>query len=126
MHTNARILTFISDLRRLIGGEYSADLTRAKTSILIIPLATGEKYRFAQEWGVPCATPDWVEASKSAGHIVPWQDYPVPQPFKDHPPTSTPFNSMVLPKCMCYLLPYLFMYFAEVINVFFVCSACSF
>lgn len=67
------------------------------TNILVIPKGGGEKYRHAIQWEVPCVTPDWVDACKSAGHVVPLKDYPVPTvPLS----TSTPINSMVADKDM--------------------------
>jgi hypothetical protein len=79
------LLTFTS------GGTYTGDLKR-KTSVSVIPSTVGEKFRYAQLFKVPCVLPDWVEASKSAGHVVPVKEYsPV------GPKTSTAQNSMVEP-----------------------------
>jgi hypothetical protein len=74
-----------------LGGTYTGDLKRRKTSVFVIPSTDGERFRYAQVFKVPCVLPDWVEASKSAGHVVPVKEYsPV------GPKTSTGQNSIVM------------------------------
>jgi hypothetical protein len=75
-----------------LGGTYTGKLKRNETSVFVIPYTVGDKFRYAQLFKVPCVLPDWVEASKSAGHVLPVKEYSPVQPK-----TSTAQNSMVEP-----------------------------
>jgi hypothetical protein len=50
------------------GGQYSAELMRNKTNLLIVPKPEGDKYRHAKQWNLPCVVPEWIEACKVAGY----------------------------------------------------------
>jgi hypothetical protein len=58
-----------------IGGSYVTNLQKNHTSLLVVPSAGGDKHKFAVGWKVPCVKPEWVEACKSAGHVVSLKDF---------------------------------------------------
>jgi len=59
-----------------------------------VPKGEGDKYRYALQWKLPCVTPEWVEASKAAGHVLPFKDFEVEENLVK---SSTPSNSMIVP-----------------------------
>ncbi|PNF40863.1 hypothetical protein B7P43_G15936 [Cryptotermes secundus] len=61
------------ELRKLIndnGGIFSGQLECEKTKLLIITNPTGEKYKYACEWKLPCILPSWVHESVCEGYAV--------------------------------------------------------
>ncbi|XP_059488511.1 DNA topoisomerase 2-binding protein 1-like [Neocloeon triangulifer] len=68
------------------GGKYSPDLTAQETDVLVVSNTSGEKYRAAKEWKIPCVSEAWVLESAKAGHSLNFNSYAVKAPAK----TSTP------------------------------------
>lgn len=53
-----------------VGGVFSGQLECENTKLLVIANPTGEKYKYACEWKLPCVLPSWVYDSAKAGYAV--------------------------------------------------------
>lgn len=42
---------------------------------ILLPLLSGTKYKFAQQWHVACVTPQWFFDSVDSGYCCPEEDY---------------------------------------------------
>ena len=79
-------------LKKLIeanGGQYSGQLEKGKTNLLISASAEGDKFTYARHWRIRCVKPEWIHTSLNKGYAVD------PDPFvvkaSDVPPRcSTP------------------------------------
>jgi hypothetical protein len=63
-------VTLISQSFCHLGGIFSGQLVCENTKLLIIANPTGEKYKFACEWKLPCVLPSWVHESVREGYAV--------------------------------------------------------
>ncbi|XP_065335100.1 DNA topoisomerase 2-binding protein 1-A [Cloeon dipterum] len=68
------------------GGQYCPSMTSTDTDVLIVSTATGDKYRAAVQWNIPCVTENWISDSAKAGYSLNYAAYEV----KVKPGTSTP------------------------------------
>lgn len=53
-----------------LGGVFSGQLECDNTKLLVIANLTGEKYKYAREWKLPCVLPSWVCESAKEGYAV--------------------------------------------------------
>lgn len=53
-----------------LGGIFSGQLECENTKLLIITNPTGEKYKYACAWKLPCVLPSWVHESVREGYAV--------------------------------------------------------
>jgi len=70
------------------GGIFSGQLECENTKLLIIANPTGEKYKYACEWKLPCVLPSWVHESVRDGYAVSVE--PHLTPHKEVVKCSTP------------------------------------
>ncbi|XP_027851620.2 DNA topoisomerase 2-binding protein 1-B isoform X1 [Aphis gossypii] len=75
------------------GGKYTPQMKKDETNILIIMKPTGQKFTYAQQWGLLCLKPSWIYDSVQKGYIIDTQDYIV----KNSMLSSTPASSNVKP-----------------------------
>lgn len=73
---------------------YSPQMKKDETNILIILKPTGQKFIYAQQWGLMCVKPSWVYDSIEKGYMIETEDYVV----KNAMLSSTPALFNV--KCM--------------------------
>ena len=67
-------------VKRLIeenGGIYSGELERDECSHLVAARPSGDKYKYAQQWGLMCVSPQWLWDSAKAGVRLKETEYPV-------------------------------------------------
>ncbi|XP_050425063.1 DNA topoisomerase 2-binding protein 1 isoform X2 [Adelges cooleyi] len=83
----------ISALVNKYGGKYSPQMKKGETDVLILLKPTGQKFVYAQQWGLKCVNPSWIYDSTDKGHLVEPQDYIV----KNTMLSSTPAISNVQP-----------------------------
>ncbi|KAL4096856.1 hypothetical protein QTP88_021734 [Uroleucon formosanum] len=75
------------------GGKYTPQMKKDETNILILMKPTGQKFTYAQQWGLFCLKPSWICDSVKKGYIVETRDYIV----KNTMLSSTPASSNVKP-----------------------------
>ncbi|EFX85263.1 hypothetical protein DAPPUDRAFT_98768 [Daphnia pulex] len=51
------------------GGQYSAQLEKGKTNLLLTPSAKGDKYTYARRWKIRCLKPEGVQSSLDQGYV---------------------------------------------------------
>jgi len=66
-------------------------MKKDETNILILMKPTGQKFTYAQQWGLFCLKPSWIYESVEKGYIVETRDYIV----KNSMLSSTPASSNV-------------------------------
>lgn len=54
----------------LVDAKYSDQLSRAKNTHLLSPVASGKKYEAAMNWGLKVATREWLETCIKSGKLV--------------------------------------------------------
>lgn len=74
-----------------LGGMYSPQMKKDETNILVILKPTGQKFIYAQQWGLICVKPSWVYDSIEKGYMIETEDYLV----KNTMLSSTPALSNV-------------------------------
>ncbi|KAJ9595529.1 hypothetical protein L9F63_013294, partial [Diploptera punctata] len=82
------------ELKNLIvknGGSFSGPLEYGVAKILIIKNTSGDKYKYARDWKLPCVLPSWVHASVKAGYAVAVEPHLTPENQNDR--CSTPTES---------------------------------
>lgn len=50
-------------------------MKKDETDILIILRPTGQKFTYAQQWGLMCLKPSWIQDSVEKGYMLETQDY---------------------------------------------------
>lgn len=66
-------------------------MKKDETNVLIILKPTGQKFVYAQQWGLLCLNPSWIYDSVVKGCMAETQKYAV----KISMPSSTPTSSIV-------------------------------
>lgn len=66
-------------------------MKKDETTILIILKPTGQKYVYAQQWGLMCLKPSWIHDCIEKGYMIDVKDYIV----KNTILSSTPSASQV-------------------------------
>lgn len=66
-------------------------MKKDETHVLVLLKPTGQKFIYAQQWGLMCLNPSWVYECVSKGYMVENQDYVV----KNSMLSSTPAVSAV-------------------------------
>ena len=59
----------------ILGGTYSGQLVSEVTKVLITGSASGDKYKYAKMWKIPCCVPDWIHDSVEFGYSLDYNDY---------------------------------------------------
>lgn len=88
------------EIRRLIddnGGIFSGQLECENTKLLIIAIPTGEKYKYACEWKLPCVLPSWVYESVREGCAVSVEPHLTPHKEVVKCSTPNPDETRLLP-----------------------------
>ncbi|XP_025419492.1 DNA topoisomerase 2-binding protein 1 isoform X2 [Sipha flava] len=57
------------------GGKYTPQMKKDETNILIISNPNGQKFTYAQQWGLQCLKPSWIYDSIKKGYMIETQDY---------------------------------------------------
>jgi hypothetical protein len=50
------------------GGQYSVQLEKGKTNLILTPSAKGDKYSYSRRWKIRCLKPEWVQSSLDQGY----------------------------------------------------------
>ncbi|KAK3930026.1 DNA topoisomerase 2-binding protein 1-A [Frankliniella fusca] len=58
------------------GGTFDGAFSQ-KINVLVVKQPKGEKYKYAQQWDVPCVEPKWIYDSVQNGHALPTKSYEV-------------------------------------------------
>jgi len=66
-------------------------MKKDETNILIVLKSTGQKFVYAQQWGLTCLTPSWIYNSAKNGYMIETENYIV----KNTMLSSTPALSNV-------------------------------
>lgn len=66
-------------------------MKKDETNVLIVLKPTGQKFVYAQQWGLLCLKPSWIYNSVEKGYMVDAQEYSVQITM----PSSTPSSSNV-------------------------------
>jgi len=77
-----------------LGGKYTPQMKKDETNILIIVKPTGQKFTYAQQWGLFCLKPSWIYDSVEKGYLVETQDYIVKNTMLSSTPASTNVKRM--------------------------------
>lgn len=70
---------------------YTPQMKKDETNVLIILKPTGQKFVYAQQWGLLCLNPSWIYDSVEKGCMVETEKYGV----KIAMPSSTPTLSNI-------------------------------
>lgn len=65
-------------------------MKKDETNILILSKPSGQKFIYAQQWGLMCLKPSWIYDSVEKGYMVDIQNYAI----KNTMLSSTPANSV--------------------------------
>ncbi|KDR12289.1 DNA topoisomerase 2-binding protein 1-B isoform X2 [Zootermopsis nevadensis] len=88
------------EIRKLIndnGGVFSGQLECDNTKLLVIANLTGEKYKYAREWKLPCVLPSWVCESAKEGYAVSVEPHLTPHKEVVRCSTPNPDETRLLP-----------------------------
>ncbi|XP_050524505.1 DNA topoisomerase 2-binding protein 1-B [Daktulosphaira vitifoliae] len=81
----------ISMLVGKYGGKYTPQMKKGETDVLVVNKPTGQKFSYAQQWGLICVKPNWIFNSADKGYLVETESYIV----KNTMLSSTPAISHV-------------------------------
>lgn len=73
------IIKELDRLRNLVaqnGGNFDPSFSQ-KIDVLVVKHPKGEKYKYAQQWNIPCVEPKWIYDSVQNGHNLPTKSYEV-------------------------------------------------
>ena len=71
------LLFQLRDLLESEGGEYTGEMRHETCTHLLISKPAGQKYKFAQKWGVAIVRPEWVIDSIERGYCQDEDEYRV-------------------------------------------------
>ncbi|VVC42889.1 Hypothetical protein CINCED_3A021690 [Cinara cedri] len=57
------------------GGMYTPQMIKRETHVLIISNPKGQKFTYAQQWGLMCLKPSWIYDSVEKGYMVDTNEY---------------------------------------------------
>lgn len=69
------------------GGSFEPNFT-ASEHILVVKKTSGEKFRYAKTWSVPCVEPRWIFDCVESGYALPTKSYEVGTSMTTSSPTS--------------------------------------
>ncbi|KAJ3202024.1 Chitin synthase, class 5 [Entophlyctis luteolus] len=72
--SNPNEAAYLVQLLRRIGAKYTEELSTDNTH-LICTFGSGPKYEKAQEWNIPCVSPEFLKACENNGRIMPSHSY---------------------------------------------------
>lgn len=78
-----------------LGGKYTPQMKKDETNILILLKPTGQKFNYAQQWGLMCLKPSWVYDCIEKGFMIDANDYIVKKTILSSTPAVTHVKRMV-------------------------------
>jgi len=71
-----------------LGGKYTPQMKKDETNILILLKPLGQKFIYAQQWGLICLNPSWIYDSVEKGYMVDIQEYIIKNTMLSSTPAS--------------------------------------
>lgn len=91
----------------VLGGNYTPQMKKDETNVLILIKPVGQKFTYAQNWGLLCVNPSWVYESVEKGYMVDIQNYVVKNKMLSSTPAAS--NQRIfhkISKLICWYFPY--------------------
>lgn len=79
----------------IVGGKYSPQMKKDETTILITLKPTGQKYVYAQQWGVMCLNPSWIYDCIEKGYMIDGNNYIVKNTILSSTPSTSHVKRMI-------------------------------
>lgn len=77
-------------------------MKKDETNVLIISNPNGQKFTYAQQWGLQCLKPSWIYDSIKKGYMIETQDYVVKNTLLSSTPalSNTKRKTYKIHKCV--------------------------
>lgn len=77
-----------------LGGKYTPQMKKDETHVLIILKPAGQKFTYAQQWGLICAKPSWIYDCVKEGYMIEPENYIVKNKMLSSTPTVSSIQRM--------------------------------
>lgn len=71
-------------------------MKKDETNIVILLKPTGQKFVYAQQWGLMCLKPSWIYDSVEKGYLVETQEYVITNTMLSSTPSLSNVKRMIL------------------------------
>lgn len=78
-------------------------MKKDETNIVILLKPTGQKFVYAQQWGLMCLKPSWIYDSVEKGYLVETQEYVITNTMLSSTPSLSNVKRMILKYIYIYI-----------------------